>query len=41
MEAQQEEQLWEFLFPGTADAGVQVNGTNASSTNTLPLGYNE
>ena len=36
-----EEQLWEFLFPGTTDAGVQVNGTNAPSTNTLPLGYDE
>ena len=32
-----EEQLWEFFFPGTTDAGVQVNGTNAPSTNTPPL----
>ena len=36
-----EEQLWEFLFPGTTDAGVEVNGTNAPSINTLPLGYDE
>ena len=36
-----EEQLWEFLFPGTTDTGVQVNGTNAPSTNTPPLGYDE
>ena len=34
-----EEQLWEFLFPDTTDAGVRVNGTNAPSTGTLPLGY--
>ena len=36
-----EDQLWEFLFPSTTDAGVQINGTNAPSTGTLPLGYDE
>ena len=36
-----EEKLWEFLFPDTTDAGVDVNGTHALSTGALPLGYDE
>ena len=27
-----DQQLWEFLFPGTTDTGVYVNGTHARST---------
>ena len=36
-----EEQLWEFLFPGTTDTGVHVNGVHAPSNNRRPLGYDE
>ncbi len=35
-----DQQLWEFLFPGTTDTGVYVNGTHApSTTNPWPLGH--
>ncbi len=36
-----DQQLRDFLFPGTTDTGVQVNGINTPSTNTPPLGYDE
>ena len=36
-----EEQLWEFLFPGTTETGVHVYGVHAPSNNRRPLGYDE